>query len=124
MTYIDGFVIKMPKKNVEAYKKMARLGRKVWMKHGALQYVEAIGDDLAPSPTGPASRVFPKLVKAGADDVVFFSFIVFKNKAHRDRVNKKVMADPAMNDPNFDTQSMPFEMKDMSYGGFKSVVEA
>lgn len=124
MTYIDGFVIKFPAKNFAAYKKMALLGRKIWMKHGALQYVEAIGDDLGPAPTGPSSKIFTKLTKAKPDDVVLFSFIVFKNKAHRDRVNKKVMADPAMNDPQWQNQPMPFEMKDMSYGGFKAFVEA
>ena len=77
MTYIDGFVIKFPAKNFAAYKKMALLGRKIWMKHGALQYVEAIGDDLGPAPTGPSSKIFTKLTKAKPDDVVLFSFIVF-----------------------------------------------
>ncbi len=121
MTYVDGFVMKFPAKNLAAYKKMALFGRKLWMKHGALQYVEALGDDLAPE---HVLNTFTKLTKAKPDDVVLFSFITFKNKAHRDRVNKKVMADPSMNDPKQKNQPMPFNMKDMAYGGFKTIVEA
>jgi uncharacterized protein YbaA (DUF1428 family) len=123
MTYIDGFVAKFPAKNLAAYKKMAMLGRKTWMKHGALQYVEAIGDDLQPQGMGKV-RTFTSLAKAKPDDVVLFSFIIFKNKAHRDRVNKKVMADPAMSPAAMKDVPMPFEMKDMAYGGFKGFVEA
>lgn len=120
MSYVDGFVIKMPKKNVAAYKKMATFGKKIWMKHGALQYIEAQEDDLTPP---GVVTTFTKLAKAKPDEVVFFSFIVYKNRAHRDRVNKKVMADPAMTPPK-KGEPMPFEMKDMAYGGFKAVVEA
>ncbi len=121
MSYVDGFLIRMPKKNLPAYKKMATFGKKLWMKHGALQYIEALEDDLTPP---GVVTTFTKVAKAKPDQVVLFSFIVYKNRAHRDRVNKKVMADPAMNDPKQKNQPMPFEMKDMAYGGFKAIVEA
>ncbi len=121
MSYIDGFLIVCPKKNLAAYKKMAQFGKKLWMKYGALQYIEGLGDDLSPA---GFPMTFPKIVKAKPTDVVLFSFIIYKNKAHRDRVNKKVMADPAMNDPKLKKKPMPFEMKDMAYGGFKAIVEA
>lgn len=124
MTYVDGFVIKMPAKNLAAYKKMALFGRKLWMKHGALQYVEALGDDLEESTQMGQIGSFTKMAKAKPDDIVVFSFIVFKNRAHRDRVNKKVMADPAMNDPKQQGQPMPFDPKQTAYGGFKTIVEA
>ena len=117
MAYVDGFVIVLPKKNVAAYRKMARLGAKVWREFGALDYVECVGDDLATK----FGRPFPKLAKAGPRDTVVFSWIVYASKGARDKINKKVMADPRlakmMNSP------MPFEVKKMSMGGFKVLVQ-
>jgi uncharacterized protein YbaA (DUF1428 family) len=116
MSYIDGFVIVVPKKNIAAYKKMAQLGRKIWMEHGALQYFECVGNDLKTKWGVP----FPKLTKAKKNETVFFSFIIYKSRKHRDAVNKKVMADKRM---KMDNKKMPFDMKRFSYGGFKAVVE-
>ncbi len=124
MTYVDGFVIVLPKKNLKAYKKMATMGKKIWMKHGALQYLECIGDDLNPNMGGAESLTFPKLTKLKSTETVVFSFILFKSKAHRNKVNAKVMKDPVMNDPTNGGNPMPFEMNKMSYGGFKVIVEA
>lgn len=126
MTYVDGFLIVMQTKNLAAYKKMASLGRKIWMKHGALDYKECIGDDLTPD-MGPELKdplTFPKLTKAKPGETVVFSFIVFKSKAHRNAVNKKVMKDPAMSPESMKDMPMPFDMKRFSYGGFKTIVEA
>ncbi len=117
MSYVDGFVMVVPKKNVAAYKRMARLGGKVWTKHGALQYFECMGDDL----DIPYIHVtFPKLLKLKSTETAFFSFIIYKSRAHRDAVNKKVMADPDMNKA---PKKMPFDMKRMTMGGFKVMVE-
>lgn len=121
MSYVDGFVIPIAKKNIAAYRKMALIGKKLWMKHGALDYKECIGDDIK-GMKGALS--FPKMVKTKANETIVFSFIVFKSKAHRDQVNKKVMSDPAMNDPKMAKMPMPFDMKKMAYGGFKTIVEA
>ncbi len=119
MTYVDGFVFAVPKKNVKAYIQMAKLGKKIWIKHGALDYKECVGDDLK----GNGGMPFQKLVKLKANETVWFSFITFKSKAHRDQVNKKVMADSAMNPEQWKDKQMPFEMNRMSYGGFKTIVE-
>jgi uncharacterized protein YbaA (DUF1428 family) len=127
-TYVDGFLLVIPKNKVAVYKKMAALGKKVWMKHGALDYKECMGDDL--SPTGmdmegiPAPRSFVDAAGGKKGDTVWFSYIVFKNKKHRDQVNKKVMKDPLMNDPKAMDKPMPFEMSQMCYGGFKVEVGA
>jgi uncharacterized protein YbaA (DUF1428 family) len=117
-TYVDGFVIPIPRKNLAAYKKMALGGRKVWMKHGALQYFECVGDDLK-VPKGMGLG-FPKGLKLKAGETAIFAFIVYKSKAHRNAVNKKVMSDPAMGQmpPN-----MPFDPKRFLVGGFKTIVE-
>ena len=120
MTYVDGFVFVVARKNLEKYKKMARAGGKTWKKHGALHYKECIGDDLHPA---FVKLTFPKLVKLKPGETVWFSFITYRNKAHRDAVNKKVMSDPAMNDPQWKDKAMPFDMKRMSYGGFKVLVD-
>lgn len=124
MKYIDGFVIPLKKKNVAAYKKMAEWGKKTWMKHGALDYVEAVGNDLKVQKGGGVG--FGKMAKLKADETVVFSYIVFKNKAHRDAVNQKVMAE--MNSPENTKKAekmvMPFDMKRFAYGGFQSIVEA
>lgn len=122
--YVDGFVLVVPKGKSEAYKKMAEEGRDSWIKNGALEYFECKGDDLTPHEAGPEkSRAFEEMAGAGSDDEVWFSFIVFKSKEHRDEVNKKVMAEM---DAAYAEQSdfaMPFEMSKMSTGGFDVVVE-
>lgn len=116
MAYADGFVIPIPKKNVAAYRKMARLGRKVWLEHGALEYYECVGDDL----TVPAMFAgFGKMAKLKKNETVVFAWIVYRSKAHRDRVNAKVMADPRMKVP----KSMPFDHARMAFGGFKVIVK-
>lgn len=118
--YVDGFVLPIPKKKYRAYLRMAKMGAKIWRKHGALQYFECIGDDLSPAMAGIK---FPQTVKAKKGETVIFSFIVYKSRKHRDSVNAKVMKDPFMNDPQFMNTMMPFDMKRMAYGGFKSIVE-
>ncbi len=116
-TYVDGFVIPIKKKNVNAYKKMAAMGCKLWMKYGALDYFECLGDDLKIK----WGLTFPKMCKLKADETVVFAFIVYKSKAHRNQVNKKVMSDPNMNMENV---KMPFDMKRFAMGGFKTLVQA
>ena len=117
MSYVDGFLLPVPTKNLGAYKKMATVASKVWRDHGALRYVEAIGEDMKPGFGLP----FPKLAKAKAGETMVFAFIVYKSRAHRDAVNTKVMKDKRMtammNTP------MPFDMKRFSYGGFKTLVD-
>ena len=120
MSYVDGFVIIVPKKNIAAYRKMALFGKKIWLKYGALDYKECVGDDINGMKGG---LTFPKMIKTKPSDAIIFSYIVFKSRAHRDQVNKKVMSDPSMNDPKMSTMPMPFEMKNMAYGGFKTIVE-
>ena len=117
MPYVDGYVVPVPKKNLAAYKRMAKMGAKVWKKHGALEYRECVGDDL--NPKGMVG--FPKMFKPKSGETVFFSYIVFKSRAHRDAVNKKVMKDPALH--AMLGQKMPFDFKRMAYGGFKVMVE-
>jgi uncharacterized protein YbaA (DUF1428 family) len=121
MRYVDGYVLPVPKKKLRAYRQMAQRAGRVWRKHGALEYVECVGDDLNPR---WATIKFPQTVRAKPGEVVVFSFIVFKSRAHRDRVNARVMKDPLMNDPAYKDQPMPFDMKRMAYGGFKVLVEA
>jgi uncharacterized protein YbaA (DUF1428 family) len=123
MTYVDGFVIPVPKKNLAAYRKMAAAGAKVWKKHGALEYFECAGDDLSPKMPGMKIASFRTLAKAKPGETVVFSFIVYKSRAHRDAVNKKVMKemDEFMKEH---PQEMPFDMKRMAYGGFKTLVQA
>ncbi len=119
MSYVDGFVLPIPKKNLAAYRKLAREAGKIWRKHGALDYKECAGDDLKIK--GVVS--FPKLAKAKSSETVFFSFIVYKSKAHRNQVNAKVMKDPRLA-KMMDPKSMPFNVKRMAYGGFKVIVDA
>jgi len=117
MQYVDGYVLPVPKKNLKAYARMARLGKRMWMKHGALDYKECVGDDLTPKWGTPFSQ--PLKLKPG--ETAVFSYIVFKSRAHRDRVNAKVMKDMA----NVATpKDMPFDVKRMVYGGFKVLVSA
>ncbi|MBK7645245.1 MAG: DUF1428 domain-containing protein [Planctomycetes bacterium] len=117
MTYVDGFVIPTPKSKIATYKKMAILGRKTWMKHGALQYFECVADDLD---TPPGCGDFKKLVKLKRGETLWYSFIVYKNRAHRNAVNKKVMQELSQQKM---PMVMPFDMKRMAHGGFKTVVQ-
>ena len=116
MPYVDGFVIAVPKANIEAYKAMARLGGEVWKDHGALSYVECIGDDV---PYGKLTS-FPRAVQAKEDEVVVFSWITYPSRESRDAINKKVMADPRLRP---EQGGMPFDAKRMIYGGFESFME-
>jgi uncharacterized protein YbaA (DUF1428 family) len=118
MRYVDGFVLPVPKKNLDAYKAMARKAGKIWKEYGALEYIECVADDVKPGKL----TSFPQGVKLKPDELVVFSWIVFKSRAHRDRVNKKVMADPRLANM-MDPKAMPFDSKRMVYGGFKSLVE-
>jgi uncharacterized protein YbaA (DUF1428 family) len=118
--YIDGFVIPIKKKNLPAYKKMAIDGAKMWKRLGALEYFECLADDLK---SGEMMGMgFKKMAGLKKDETMIFSFIVYKSKAHRDAVNKKMMTDPAMQ--NYDMKSMPWDMKRFASGGFKTIVEA
>ncbi len=122
--YVDGFVLVIPKKNFAAYRKMAQWGKRIWMKHGALDYAECVGDDLRPaSMGGPKPLTFMKLAKAKSGEQVWFSFIVFKSKKHRDAVNKKVYAEMSKNADKYKDMQMPFDPRRMTYGGFKVVVD-
>jgi uncharacterized protein YbaA (DUF1428 family) len=115
--YVDGFVLVVPKRNIPAYKKMATLAGKVWMEHGAISYSECAGDDVNIKFGVP----FPKLAKAKKGEVVFFSFITYKSRAQRDKINAKVMKDPRLS-ASMNMNKMPFDMKRMSMGGFKAIV--
>lgn len=117
MAYVDGFVLPVPVRNLAAYRKIARKAGKIWREHGALEYRECVGDDLDVKFALP----FPTLAKSKASETVFFSWIVYKSRAHRDRVNARVMKDPRMNSL-MDPKAMPFDCKRMAYGGFKVFV--
>lgn len=122
--YIDGFVLVVPKGKEAEYQKMAEEGRDSWMKHGALQYFECRGDDLKQQEMGDQkSRAFTEMSGASSDENVWFSFIIFESKEHRDEVNKKVMEemDEAYQDHSDFVQ--PFDMSQMAYGGFEVAVE-
>ena len=122
--YVDCFVLVIPKGKEAAYQKMAEEGRDSWMKHGALQYFECRGDDLKQQEAGDEkSRAFEEMAGASADENVWFSFIVFKSKEHRDEVNKKVMAEMDELYGEMTDFDMPNDMKKMAYGGFEAVVE-
>ena len=120
--YIDGFVIPVPKSNLEKYKEQATIASKVWREHGALSYLEAVGDDLNVDFGIP----FPKLASTSEDEVVIFAFITYRNREHRDEVNAKVMADERIKamcpdqSPDFDS---PFDPERMTYGGFSTIVD-
>jgi uncharacterized protein YbaA (DUF1428 family) len=118
MAYVDGFVLVVPKKNIKAYEKLAKIGATVWMEHGALAYHECVGDDL----DVPCGMPFTKLAKLKPSETVVFAWIVYKSRAHRDKVNSKVMKDPRLT--SMEGMKMPFDVKRMSYGGFKSLVKA
>ena len=118
MAYVDGFVVPVPKKNVDAYLKMARKAGKVWREHGALEYYECVADDVKPGKW----TSFPQSVKLKSDETVVFSWIVYKSRKDRDRVNAKVMKDPRIG-PSMVQGGMPFDAKRMIYGGFKVRVD-
>jgi len=116
--YVDGFVVPVPKRKLAAYKAMARRGAKVWIEHGALEYVECMADDVK---WGKRTS-FPRSVKMKRPtETVFFSYIVYKSRRDRDRIMKKVMADPRLADM-MDMKSLPFDARRMVMGGFKVVV--
>lgn len=119
--YVDGFVLPVPEEKLGEYKKMAMEAGKVWKKHGALEYYECVGDDLASEMMGMKYLKFPKTVSAKPGEAVIFSFIVFKSRTHRDSVNAKVMKE-FMQDPKNKDREMPFDMKRMAYGGFETLV--
>lgn len=118
MRYVDGFVVPVPEENVKLYRSIAQKAGRIWKEHGALQYIEAAGDDLE----NKWGVSFTKSVKLKPGEIPFFSFIVFKSRADRDRVNAKVMKDPRM-EKMMDGGPMPFEVKRMAYGGFKVLVD-
>lgn len=122
--YVDGFVLVIPNNKTEEYRKMAEGGRDSWMKLGALGYYECRGDDLKPQEMGDEkTRSFTETAGAKSDETVWFSFIIFKSKEHRDEVNAKVMAEMSEQMKDGKDMQMPFEMKRMSYGGFQVEVE-
>jgi len=117
--YVDGFVIPIAKKNIPAYKRMATLASKVWKDHGALEYIECVGDDLNVKYGLP----FPRGINAKPAETVVFAYIVYKSKAHRDRVNAKVMKDPRLA-KSMESDKMPFDCERMLFGGFQVLVSA
>ena len=116
--YVDGFVLPVPKRNMASYRGMARLASKVWLDHGALEYVEAAADDVKPG----KQTSFPQSVKLKAGEVVVFSYIVYKSRAHRDRVLKNVMKDPRLKEM-MDPNKLPFDGKRMFWGGFSMFID-
>ena len=118
MHYVDGFVVPVPKNKIAAYRRLARKAGRIWREHGALQFTECVADDVKPGKW----TSFPQSVKLKANETVMFSWIVFKSRAQRDRVNAKVMKDPRLG-RMMDPKSMPFDAKRMFWGGFKTLVE-
>jgi uncharacterized protein YbaA (DUF1428 family) len=116
--YVDGYVLPVPKKHLQTYRRIAQKAGRIWREHGALEYRECVGDDL----NVKWGVGFPRMIKLKGGETVVFSWIVFKSRAHRDRVNAKVMKDPRL--ANMDPKSMPFDIKRMVYGGFKTLVDA
>ena len=119
MPYVDGFVVPVPKKNVAVYRRLARRSGRIWRDHGALLFYECLGEDLRTKFGTP----FPKMARLKPGETVFFSFIVFRSRSHRDKVNAKVMKDPRL-EQMMDGQPMPFDVRRMAYGGFKVIVDA
>jgi uncharacterized protein YbaA (DUF1428 family) len=116
--YVDGFVVPVPRQNLDAYRRMSEHAGKIWMEHGALQYVEAVADDVK---SGKVTS-FPQSVQLKDDETVVFAWIVYNSREHRDSVNAKVMADPRMKDA-MDPTRLPFDGMRMFWGGFKGLVE-
>jgi uncharacterized protein YbaA (DUF1428 family) len=122
MLYVDGYVLPVPKKNLPTYRRMAQKAGKIWKEHGALEYRECIGDDLEVKAAAEFGLMsFPRQMKLKPGETVVFSWVVFKSRAHRDRVNAKVMSDPRLTNM---PKTMPFDVKRMVYGGFKVLVAA
>ena len=119
MAYVDGFLLPVPRKNLQLYRRIAQRAGRIWKEHGALEYRECVGDDLKVKGMVPFTR------RAGLKpgETVFFSWIVYRSRAHRDRVNAKVMKDPRMVKMMNDSRAMPFDVKRMAYGGFKVLVD-
>jgi len=117
MQYVDGFIVPVPKKDLAAYRRLAQKAGKIWMEYGALSYVECVGDDVPPGKV----TSFPQSVKLKPDETVVFAWIVYKSRTQRDRINKKVMADPRL--AGMDPKTLPFDGKRMIWGGFKTLVE-
>jgi uncharacterized protein YbaA (DUF1428 family) len=120
MSYVDGFLLPVPKKKLAAYRKMAAKAGKIWREHGALDYRECVGDDMKTAFGLP----YPKLMKLKPGEVPVFSWIMFKSRKHRDAVNAKVMKDPRIQAMCPDPNDMPFDVKRMCYGGFRTLVSA
>jgi uncharacterized protein YbaA (DUF1428 family) len=116
--YVDGFVVPVPKKNIDAYRRMSRKAGKVWREHGALEYRECVADDVKPG----KYTSFPQSVKLKPNEVVWFSWIVYKSRKHRDQVNAKVMKDPRLASM-MNPKDLPFDGKRMFWGGFKVAVD-
>ncbi len=119
MSYVDGFVLPVPKKNLAKYKSMAKVASKVWREHGALEYHECVADDVKPGKV----TSFPQSVKLKSDETVVFAWVVYKSKKDRDRANAKVMKDPRLK-AYMDPKKLPFDGMRMFYGGFKTLVQA
>lgn len=117
--YVDGFVLVVPKNKLAAYKKMALEGAQMWKKYGAIDYKECVADDM----NAPWALPFPTLTNAKKNEIVFFSFITYKSRAHRDQVNARVMKNMKSHDVDGKKIEMPFDMKKMAYGGFKVFVQ-
>ncbi len=117
MAYVDGYVVPVKKTQLDAYRRLARRAGKVWLSHGALEVVECVGDDVKPG----KHTSFPQAVKLKDDEVVVFSWIRYRSRAHRDKVNAKVMADPFF--AGMAPADMPFDGKRMFWGGFKPIVQ-
>jgi uncharacterized protein YbaA (DUF1428 family) len=118
MSYVDGFLLPVPKRRAKAYQKIARLSGQLWMEHGALEYLECVGDDLFIKGCVPMT----KAARCKASETVFFSYIVYRSRAHRDAVNKRVMKDPRMH-LLMQPGAIPFDLQRVHYGGFKPLVE-
>ena len=116
--YVDGFLLPIPKKNVEAYRRISRKAGRIWREYGALEYRECLGDDLATT----MGASFTRSSRARRGETVVFSWIVFRSRADRDRVNARVMKDPRLA-PMMDPKKMPFDVKKMAYGGFRVIVD-
>jgi uncharacterized protein YbaA (DUF1428 family) len=119
MPYVDGFVVPVPTKSLLAYRRLARKAGKIWREHGALEFRECVADDVKPGKV----TSFPQSVKLKPNETVCFSWIVYKSRRDRDRINAKVMSDPRLADM-MDANSLPFDAKRMIYGGFKILVDA
>lgn len=117
MRYVDGFLLAVPRRKMDAYRRIAQKAGRIWLKYGALEYRECVGDDLKTKMGLP----FTRLIKVKPGETVVFSWIVYKSKAQRDRVNARVMKDPWM--ANMDPATMPFDVKRMAYGGFRVLVD-